>query len=424
MKSKGIVIATAAVILLGGLSLWDYLKAEKEEKTKEKNSQIFTMQADQVTEIEISRKEDKIILKRDINGWTLIEPVQDIAANTEVENFIKELLDEKSMDTVKEGENIPWAEYQLNPGYAQIILKDQSGKTQSLEISEMANYENRQFARRLGENKIITVSSAFKTRSNETNIRFRERKLFRGKLSEVERITLEIKGQEGFDLEKQGAQNWVNRRDKSLTLDQNKVREVLTQIAETRISNYLFNRPAKLEEMRSVGYTNVIGALSLWDGDKKWTAEISLNKQQDFLATTSNPAFLVKMESGQWEKFEKMNLASVLSPSNYFAFDQNQVQSVVITKNKEESIYTKKNGTWEGADPKYVEGLFKTLSSAGLKELSKSPQLKSVQAKVQFRGDGGAVLFTIEQGTTEKGLKAVKTSKAKTVIIPDPEITL
>lgn len=422
MKSKGILIAAGAVGILSAFAFWDYYQGEKSERTKEQTSKLFTLNSDQVNFVEIARKDDKVVLKRDVDGWSLVEPVQDVADNGEVENYLKELLEEKSLDVVKEGEGLPWGEYQLSPPYATITVKDQAGKSESVDISEMMNYESRVFARRGTENKVLTVNANFKSRAQDTNIRFRERKLYRGKLSAVNRVHFRLKGSDRIDITKNEAQEWVNKKDPAQKLDQNKVREVLTQISETRVSNYLLNGPSKAADRQRYGYGAVIGVLTLETAEGKWTAEISLSQQQDFMAVTSKPEFLVRMEPGHWEKYEKMGMSSLVDPSVFFGFDAGQVQSVVVVKDKKETVYKKKDGVWE--DPKYVEGLFKSLAGVSLKEISSKSQLKSVETSVQLRGEGNTVLFSVEQGLVDEKVRGLKTSKAKNVLIPEVELAL
>lgn len=422
MKTKGILITAGAVAVLGAFSLWDYFQSEQVERAKDQTAKLFTLSLDQINSIEIKRKDDKVILQRGVDGWSLVEPVQDVADNGEVENYLKELVEEKSLDVVKEGESIPWAEYQLAPPFAKITVKNQAGKSESLDISEMVNYEGRVYARRGSENRVLTIQSSFKSRAQDTNIRFRERKLFRGKLSSVSHVLFQLKGKDLIDVVKKEDQSWVNKKDPAQKLDQNKVREVLTQISETRVSNYLLNGPSNQGDRKRYGYTGAIGKLTLESPDGLWTADVGLSQQHDFLAVTSKPAFLVRMEPGQWEKFEKFNMAAMVDPEVYFGFDINQVRSVVVTKNKKDVVYKKKDGIWD--DSKYVEALFKSLSGVSLKEVRTFVPFQSIDATVKLRGEGDVILFSVEQGTVEPGLRGVKTSKAKNVLIPEVDLAL
>jgi len=317
MKQKKGFLVTLVVVF--GLGVWTFFELREEKKNLDERQQkvrLFSMKLDHVDHIEIQHPQEKevsIILKRDLDGWSLLEPVRDIASNTEVENFLNEILSDAAVDVVKESPEINWSQYKLEEPLAIFKLQNHQGQQEQLAVSSLTNFEGQNYGRKNSENRLLVLNAAWKGRANETNIRFRERKLFRGPLSAVQQI--DISGVESSPLRlKKLDQTWSVVGDTE-KIEQNKVREWLTQISESSISNYLVNDKPSQKDRAQWGLQKPKIDISLKTHDREWRFE--LNQAKDFetyaVVTTlpKGPHFLVKLEPGQWEKFANLKKASL-----------------------------------------------------------------------------------------------------------------
>ncbi|MGZ3774764.1 MAG: DUF4340 domain-containing protein [Bdellovibrio sp.] len=299
MKLKGRTILIIALLVFGGYAVYDFFHDKKIEEKAIEESRLMTINFEQVQYVEIQEKDTKIVLNRTVDGWDLVEPIKDAADSSVVDDFVKNIYPERIIEIAKEGPNIDWALYGLDKPLATITLKTSAGTQNVFEISDKKNFEENVFARRDHENKVLLLNSVWKLRATKIANDFRDRRFLRHKIASVDE--LKVKNDKGLlDLKRLDGK-WLSPSHKEIKIDQNKVREILTAIADAKAAE-IYPAETKAKAGKELFSMDLVMA------DKKWTALVTQTDDLGIYAKISEPSFFMKMESGALDKLIHLNL--------------------------------------------------------------------------------------------------------------------
>lgn len=299
MKLKGRTILVLCLLVFGGYALYDFQKDKKSEEKAMAEARVMKLDFEKVDFIEIQKGEQRMTLERSAEGWNITSPIQDRADNTVAEDFVKNTFPERIIDVAKDTDGIDWGIYGLDKPLGVITFKTAAGEQTSFEISEKRNFEENVFARRDKESRVLVLNSVWQTRVRKTVMDFRDRHFLRHRIASVD--VIKLKNSKGLlHIERKDGQ-WASPEKKDLKLDQNKVRELLTTIAEAQAADI------------SEGDKLPAGAKSLFTLDlvmdgKKWNAEVVQSKDLAIFAKISDPRFVLKMDAGALDKMISMSL--------------------------------------------------------------------------------------------------------------------
>lgn len=392
--------AVFVVVLVAGTYYFEVYQSQKSEHAKSEESKIISFPADQIHQVEVENKLGKVLLKRDADGWRLEEPVKDWADNQFTEDFINGLASEKILETAAEGENINWSIYGLEKEISKVVFTNQQGGSQLVLVSEKKNFEGNSFIRKGAENKVLVVSSQWALRSQKAPLDFRDKRIFRGKIGSVEAIHIKSQRDE-FELVNKD-NKWLSEKHQDLKLDQNKVREVLTSLNEVRASDFLSSLPASKSK----------GKIVLKLKDKSWVADIHQAADKSLYAVVADPAFVLKVDPGQMDKFLNMTLMSLRDRKEAFDFQNLLVRQIDISTPLKKMTLTKDQETWKilgdeksNVDQNAVRSFIARLSDSAVTEyLEEAEQrgFKNPDNKILLRDENQKVLYELSWGPTHK----------------------
>lgn len=299
MKVKGRSILVLALLLFGGFAVYDHFQDKKKEEKTMTESRLLTVNFEQVDSVEIQKGDSKIILKRTVDGWELLEPLQDLADNSVTEDFVKGAVPERIIEVANEGVDVNWALYGLDQPLGKVTFKTSTGVQNTFEISEKKNFEENVFARRDGESRVLVINSVWQNRVNKTALDFRDRRFLRNKIAGVDKLSL--KNDKGHLALQRVDGKWQVTGKNDFALDQNKVRDLLTVIADAKAAE-IFASGHSLPSQKN------LFTLELALGEKKWIAAVGQAKDLLIYARVSDPQFLLKMAPGALDKLIKMSL--------------------------------------------------------------------------------------------------------------------
>ncbi|WP_413288569.1 DUF4340 domain-containing protein [Bdellovibrio sp. HCB337] len=392
--------AIFVAVLVAGTYYVEFYQANKTEQTKAEESKVVSFPAEQIHQIEIENKLGKVLLKRDADGWTLVEPIKDWADNQFTEDFVNGLASEKSIDVAAEGENINWSVYGLDKDVSKVAFTNQQGTSQLITVSDKKNFEGNSFLRRGNENKVLVATSQWALRTQKAPLEFRDKRLFRGKISSVEGIQIKSIKDEFALVQKDN--KWISEKHPDLKLDQNKIREVLTSLNEVRASEFLNTLPASVAKAK----------IGLKLTDKSWSAEIKQAADKSLYAVVSDPAFILKVDPGQMDKFLGMTLMGLRDRKEPFDFQNLLVRHIEISTPIKKLSLQKDQETWKlvgddkaGIDQGAVRAFIARLSDSAVTEyLEKSEQgaYKGADSKIVLKDEKQKVLYEISWGPVYK----------------------
>lgn len=351
--NKTYIFAAATALVVLGVYIFDY-KAN-ETKTKAQNAIILDKDLNQISYIQIVKPDIKIGLQKNEKGWSLLEPIQDVADNDNIEELIKILSTEKQISVVKESEapitEIELREFGLDKPSIIFYLKDNLGHTKKVSVGSIKNFEGNSYVRLDDSNKIIIASPVWIAKSENQIIYYREKKLFRSSLVNINKINIKSVRDE-FSLKKVG-DKWTDTIY-GYELDQNKVRDILKKVSETNISEYIFEGEPSTKLVREKGLDKPQVSLRLQSDEIDWEVGFNLHTQDKAVyALTERPTFLVKVDSEAWLSFGNLLLDELRDRSSPLSFNLSEVKKIYFKENEKELKLVYSGGNWkpEGDTP-------------------------------------------------------------------------
>lgn len=440
MKNRGVVVLVAAVALLGGYLAWDMRSEKAAEETKTKESLIFPYAVDQVNEIVIENaKGGRTRLAKTIDGWKLEEPLKDDADSGFTDDFLGKIMKEGYKEVAKEGDGIDWKIYGLDNPIGKITVKTQTGQGKSLEVSAKQNFEENAIARISGENRVLIVPWSWSANAGRTALDFRDKRLFRHRIASVER--LELTNPEGtFTVESKDGR-WITPANPEWLLDQNRVRELLSMLNESRVADFVTEGSPLKTQVGDYGLATPKVRIKAKLKDKPWDVQIGTVARPEpgkaaskvppgEYASVSDPAFLVRLDDGVLAKFEKLTLDGLRDKKKPFDFNKDPVKRIEFETPLKKAVFTKNGETWgltDGAegvtvDSLKVQDLVDQLKSATVARYALVKAAFKPVNHVRLKGADGALVFSIDWTVPSKDKiegRAAEVVLAKTNLSPD-----
>jgi hypothetical protein len=291
MKLRGRTILVTALLFFGGFAVFDYIQEKKKDEESIQQSRLMTLEFDQVNSIQIEHSTQKFVIQRTVNGWELTEPYKDLADNSVADDFVKNTFTERIIEVANEGNGIDWSRYGLDKPLGKVILTTSSGQKNTFEISEKKNIEENTFARRNQENRVLVINSSWQNKVRKTAMDFRDRRFLRNKISAVDELRL-VNEKGAIELKRIDGK-WQSIINPNFPIDQNKLRELLTAIANAKASEILPIPAVTSKKLFS---------LKLKIADANWEAQVDQAKDLGIYAKVTKPQFLMKMEPGALDK--------------------------------------------------------------------------------------------------------------------------
>lgn len=429
--------------LFGGLTIllaltvfyFEYYQEQSTAKQKSEQARVLSFQADQINLIELQKNDQKVVVQKSEKGWTLIEPIQDIADNDQIEELIQTLADERMIVVAKESNGLTeqdLAEYGLNPPIAVYNFKNNSGSSKKISIGSQKNFEGNGFVRVDSENKVLVVTSVWHNKALNDLIFYREKRLFRKPLVEVKHVKIKSL-QDQFELVRSDDNKW-SAVGFGFDLDQNKVRDFLKKISETSIQEYVVDGDPSDVLIKEKGLNNSPIQIEMKTQDINWTVHMNQNeKDRTIYALTDRPTYLVKLDITGWEFFGNMKLDSLRDRTSLTRFNLSEVKKVYFKKDGKEMSFLKEQENWKAlqetpANKKYIDyEVGKVLNRIHDIEISefidKKPDAFKGNNMVILKTDSDRLVyqlnwgpeFKISKGSTNKDYFYARTQAAQTI---------
>lgn len=341
------IFAFLTLVTVSLVYLFDY-DAEKKQEQKD-TAVVLDYQIDQINYFQIIKGESKLALQKNEQGWSLLEPIQDIADNDNVEDFLKRMTTEKQISVVKNTKEdlteIELKEFGLDKPEAVFVFKNNLGNTKRISVGSVQNYEGDSYLRVDSENKVLLVRSVWTSQAKNDMIYYRDKRLFRGNLAHIDNIRIKSL-RDDFQMHK--IDNIWAGKGEMVPLDQNKVRELLSSIVDAKIEAYLFEGEPSHRIIQEKGLEKEKAIyLELSSVDTSWAAAINLHVQDKTLyALTERPTFLVRLEVDAWEKFGNLEMDGFKDRTTPLAFNRKEVSKLYFKENGTEKEISVEGGNW------------------------------------------------------------------------------
>ncbi len=204
MKSfRGTFIFTVVVIAACLFSYFEvFKKGNEDSEKKDKESQLYKLKAEEISQIELLKGEALIIMKKTGDNWALEKPVVDKVDQTSVKNFLDTVLREKTSDLVEEGAAVDFKTYGLDKPEFRLRFTGSGAKAivEDVSFGSVKAYDGSVYSRFGEEKKVYLAPSYLSAVLNKKPSDFRNKNVFITSPADVDH--LKVSGSEKVELER------------------------------------------------------------------------------------------------------------------------------------------------------------------------------------------------------------------------------
>lgn len=418
MKNKGLLFLTSAVFLLGAYAYFGVFKKDIEEQVRtEKKSQIVTLKKDQIQKVVIQKSGETLVLSRSKNGWDISGPLSDEADNDIVESLLDQVVQEKAVDRISMTPAVDIAQYGFKVPLGSITFVDNKEEQQKILVSSQKNFEGLYFLRKNADSEILTSGDSWFSFLTKSAAEFLNLKLFRFLASQVDQIEIQS-NQDRFSLNYKDA-IWKSASKPELELDQNQVREILSQVSLAKGIELLKSAPQDKPKM----WIN-------FKGEKlNWQAFFFKDvKSKDWLVKITNPELSIRFGPQTLEKLTNLRLFDLRDKALPFQFSKEDVTQIQWKTALKSQKIKKLQTIWvlDPQDPKFeldpgsVTLLIDKLKNLKVYRYMEVPKAQSgLSQSIELKNDKDEVLFSFQWSEFKNHEGYAKTSLSKEVFMMD-----
>lgn len=373
---------------------------------------LFQAEAKDVERIAITRGDTVIVLKREGEGWRLVEPMQAAADGEEVESLLQILLDAREERRIEEAPT-RLADYGLEHPAIHLSVTLKGGNTFPTLLLGDVNPNGRSvYAKRADQPVVFLVTVIARVRADRKPDDFRDKTLLALEPNQVTRVELAGAGQP-ISLRRVAGKGWEISKPIKARADAAVIGELLWKLKDTRTTAFVGSGP---DTKRRYGLERPDLVMELTDanGMKRLLLKRATDPQVGLYALVEPGDNVVTLDAGLFTDLSKSPLD--LRDRNLFRFDATQVQTVHLRRSGRSFTLTREGEGWKltapiqaDAQPGKVSELLASLRGLRYVELIQTNGddlnrygLKAPQAEVELDMQDGSRLPVLLIGKAEK----------------------
>jgi len=195
VKPTGLLIAVAALAVLGGLVWWSNKKQAAASKSPtDTTTKLLTIPDDQFQEIDIKKPAgEPQVLRRENGKWRLVAPKQ-LPADQDTAGSLVSSLASVTADTVIEPKAADLQPYGLVTPALDVQIKRKDGKTDELLVGDETPTGSGVYAKLAGDPRVVTIGTYVKTSIDKSPNDLRDKRLLTFDSDKLTRVELQAKG--------------------------------------------------------------------------------------------------------------------------------------------------------------------------------------------------------------------------------------
>lgn len=374
MKFKGTAAMMAVFLGLGLYYFLVDLPAEKKKKQeKEIAEKILPLEAANVTEFSLIKKDQTISLQRNPKEtWSLSQPLNTSGDYSEAESFLSDLEGLKKSRVV---ENNPkdLSTYGLDSPSIKIHLRFKTDKEETLLLGNESPMGGKIYLK-LESDKAVFLAATSKANFDKPVFHFRDKTIFNFSSGSITQIKIE-RTENPFSLTRE-KEEWKVSSQIAAKADKDSVMSFLQALQFARVKEFEDDNPESLEIF---GLDKPATALILENEDKKtFSLELGLPKSSStYYAKLSGKPGVFLVDKNFYDTLAKKNVDFLLK--TLIEFEEKEVAELTIqNKNEKIKITRIDKDQWEikepqktAADPATLRSLLFDLKEAELTEFIK-----------------------------------------------------
>ncbi len=302
MKSKGLLTASALLLVLSGVIWWSNKKTATADKTPVETAavKLLSLPEDQIQNIDIKKRGGEIIkLQRIDSKWVIAGP-EPLRADADAVSSMLSTLSSLSPDrTVEEKAGNP-EQYGLAPAAIELYVTDKNNKTAKLLIGDDTPVGTAVYAAIAGDARVFALSSYKKNSFDKSTNDLRDKRLMPFDSDKVSSIELTAKKQTiAFGRSKD---EWQIVKPKPFRADRSQVEELLRTLRDAKMD--LSGSEDEKKTAAAFGAGTPFATVRVTDVSGALELQVRKNKDE-YYAKSSAVAGVYKISSGSRTGLDK-----------------------------------------------------------------------------------------------------------------------
>ena len=276
------------VVVLAGLGGYIYFVDSKRPadapgaEGQAPREKFFTVQTDKISEIRLTAQGEATLLRKEKDGWKLVEPVAAEADPPEVIGMATNITGVESVGVVDENPT-DLAQFGLDKPAIKVEFKGDGGVAGSFSIGNKNPMQTEMYALKGGDKKVYLVSSFQETNFNHKPFDLREKKILKFDRDKADALTL-VKGKDSIEMARAGT-DWKVTKPVPSRSDYAAIEGFLTRLSSANMSKlieehstdaakYGLDKPAMVITI-GAGSARTVLEVGKTDGDQTFARDAS-----------------------------------------------------------------------------------------------------------------------------------------------------
>ena len=297
MQTRGLYVATAVLIVLGGLWYWSQHRklADDTKSSAETPPAILKLDQNSITRVELTKKNSPPVILDKTTDWQITAPEPLRADQNAVSSLVAALATLNSERLVDANASNP-SQYGFAPPALQIDVTEKDNKSQKLLIGDDTPTGGAVYAMLAGDPRVFTIATYTKTSLDKGLNDLRDKRLITLVADKISRVELLKKGQDIEFGRNQDA--WQILKPKPLRADSTQVGDLVRQLTEAKMDTSSADAASAFAKATPVATAKVT--------DESGTQQLEIRKaNNDYYAKSSVVERAFKVDSALGKAVEK-----------------------------------------------------------------------------------------------------------------------
>ena len=245
MRWQTTAVLAALLIALGAFYyVYEVRMGPDREKAEGRKGRVFAAEPADVTEVEIKRTDSTVKLKREGDGWQILEPVKARGDRGAVDETVTSVVTAR-VDREIEAEPKSLGDFGLDHPAAEVTLRLKDGKQVGLILGAKSPTGVWVYAREAGKVPVFVIGDSVLRDTTRPVADFRDKTVLAFDQREVTGLEIDTRDDK-IGLE-QADGRWKMTRPRALPADGDTVRDFLEKLRSARVKEFAADGPSSLE---------------------------------------------------------------------------------------------------------------------------------------------------------------------------------
>jgi hypothetical protein len=237
MRIRGLLVAVAALALLGGAVYWSNRSkpAGADKAAADTTIKLLSIPDSQIRKLEIRKTggETTVVEMGKDGKWQITAP-KPLAVDAEAMTSMLSTLASLSADRVVEEKTPDLSQYGLGAPALQVLVTKKDGQSKTLAIGDQTPTSSGYFARVEGDPRIYTIPTYTQANFDKSSRDLRDKRLLTFDSDKLTRIELQAKGQ-AIEFGKNNQNEWQILKPRPLRADGGQMEDLIRKLKDARM---------------------------------------------------------------------------------------------------------------------------------------------------------------------------------------------